>query len=155
MSPDPTRFQRTAETFTPRSFNGSEDIEAIIVKGEERTAELNTKWEGLNFDELSNFKLDGGVQQWEGEDFQNRVCRLHCVTLVDPHCGLGAQRKTIGLNWIQPSKRERKGNYSIDGYYKDAMRAGPSRVDKAPKAPKPPKQLVMWVLTPMEIRLGH
>lgn len=74
------------------------------------------------------------------------------------NCSHPLQRKTIGLNWIQPSKRERKGNYSIDGYYKDAMRAGPSRVDKAPKAPKPPKQLVMYVtetLTIIQSVLDH
>ncbi|KAF9516064.1 hypothetical protein BS47DRAFT_1371876 [Hydnum rufescens UP504] len=105
-------------------FEVTDDIEAIIAKGEERTAELTNKWEGLNFEDLSNFKSEANIQTWEGEDYQTK-------------------RKTIGLNWIQPSKRERKGNYSIDGYYKDAMRAGPSKVDKIPKAPKPPKQLVI------------
>jgi SWI/SNF-related matrix-associated actin-dependent regulator of chromatin subfamily A member 5 len=47
-----------------------DDIDAIISKGEERTAELNSKYEGLNFEDLSNFKSETMVQQWEGEDFQ-------------------------------------------------------------------------------------
>jgi SWI/SNF-related matrix-associated actin-dependent regulator of chromatin subfamily A member 5 len=47
-----------------------DDIDAIITKGEERTAELNSKYEGLNFEDLSNFKSETMVQQWEGEDFQ-------------------------------------------------------------------------------------
>ncbi|KDQ18160.1 hypothetical protein BOTBODRAFT_63862 [Botryobasidium botryosum FD-172 SS1] len=117
-------IQHGAEKIVGASDNMmiTDDIDAIIHQGEERTAELNSKYEGLNFEDLSNFKSETMIQQWEGEDFQNK-------------------RKTIGLNWIQPSKRERKGNYSIDNYYKEAMRAGPSKQEKGPKAPKPPKQL--------------
>ncbi|KAG8958146.1 hypothetical protein FRC05_009178, partial [Tulasnella sp. 425] len=46
-----------------------EDIDAIISKGEERTAEMHRKYEGMNFEDLSNFKLEAMVSQWEGEDF--------------------------------------------------------------------------------------
>lgn len=43
--------------------------------------------------------------------------------------------------WIEPSKRERKGNYNIEGYYKEAMRVGPVKPrDDKPKLPKAPKQ---------------
>ncbi|KAG8723887.1 hypothetical protein FRC09_001355 [Ceratobasidium sp. 395] len=100
------------------------DIEEIIARGEERTAVLNQKYEGLNLEDLSNFKSEKMFQTWEGEDFQNK-------------------RKTIGLNWIQPSKQEGKGNYSIDQYYKDAMRAGPSKPDKGPEVPRAPKQFAV------------
>ena len=48
----------------------NDDIDAIILRGEERTAELNSKYEGLNLEDLNNFKSDASVQQWEGEDFQ-------------------------------------------------------------------------------------
>jgi SWI/SNF-related matrix-associated actin-dependent regulator of chromatin subfamily A member 5 len=48
----------------------SQDIEAIIAHGEERTAELSAKYEGLNLDDLSTFKSDSSVQQWDGEDFR-------------------------------------------------------------------------------------
>lgn len=51
----------------------NDDIDAIIKMGEERTAELNSKYEELNFDDLSNFKSEMQVQNWEGEDFQNKV----------------------------------------------------------------------------------
>ena len=53
-----------------------DDIEAIIAKGEERTQELNSKYEQLNLEDLSNFKSDASVQQWEGEDFRGGVCML-------------------------------------------------------------------------------
>jgi SWI/SNF-related matrix-associated actin-dependent regulator of chromatin subfamily A member 5 len=51
----------------------NDDIEAIIQRVEERTAQLNSKYEGLNLEDLSNFKSDSSVQQWEGEDFRTGV----------------------------------------------------------------------------------
>ncbi|KAF5389355.1 hypothetical protein D9757_004385 [Collybiopsis confluens] len=100
------------------------DIEAIIAKGEERTSELNTKYEGLNLEDLSNFKSDASVQQWEGEDFRGG-------------------RKGLNLNLLSLSKRERKSNYSVDNYFKDTLRAGPNKVEKGPKLPKAPKQVTI------------
>ena len=52
----------------------NDDIDQIIAQGEERTAALNSKYEGLNFDDLNNFKSDSTLQQWEGEDFKGGVC---------------------------------------------------------------------------------
>ena len=63
----------------------NDDIEAIISRGEARTNELNSKYEGLTFEDLSNFKSEASVQQWEGEDFRTGVCfvvmigRLRCL----------------------------------------------------------------------------
>ncbi|KIL56280.1 hypothetical protein M378DRAFT_17220 [Amanita muscaria Koide BX008] len=95
-----------------------DDIEAVIQRGEERTAQLNSKYEGLNLEDLSNFKSDSSVQQWEGEDFR------------------AGQRKTLGLNLLSLSKRERKYNYSVDNYFKDTLRVGPVKPPKLPRAPK-------------------
>ncbi|KJA19167.1 hypothetical protein HYPSUDRAFT_144090 [Hypholoma sublateritium FD-334 SS-4] len=102
----------------------NEDIDAIIARGEERTIELNSKYEGLNLEDLNNFKSDASVQQWEGEDFRTG-------------------KKTLNFNLLSLSKRERKSNYSVDNYFKDTLRAGPSKVDKAPKIPRAPKQIVI------------
>ncbi|KZT63927.1 hypothetical protein DAEQUDRAFT_72465 [Daedalea quercina L-15889] len=101
----------------------NDDIDAIIQRGETRTNELNSKYEGLTFEDLSNFKSEASVQQWEGEDFR------------------AGQRKTLQFNPLSLSKRERKLNYSVDSYFKDAMRAGPSKTEKAPKIPRAPKQI--------------
>jgi SWI/SNF-related matrix-associated actin-dependent regulator of chromatin subfamily A member 5 len=46
-----------------------DDIETIISRGETRTYELSSKYDGLNLEDLNNFKSDFAVQQWEGEDF--------------------------------------------------------------------------------------
>ncbi|KAF6749248.1 P-loop containing nucleoside triphosphate hydrolase protein [Ephemerocybe angulata] len=103
-----------------------DDIEKIINRGEERTAELNSKYETLNLEDLSNFKSDASVQQWEGEDFRG-----------------GGQRKQLNFNLLSLSKRERKSNYSVDNYFKDTLRAGTSKTDKAPKVPRAPKQVTI------------
>ena len=55
----------------------NEDIDAIIQRGEKRTAELSNRYEGLSFEDLSNFKSEASVQQWEGEDFR-AVCGSPC-----------------------------------------------------------------------------
>lgn len=95
------------------SMEVSDDIDAIIRRGEERTAELNSKYAALNFDDLQVFKSEN-TTQWEGEDY-------------------GGQKKPIGLTWIEPSKRERKSNYSVDQYYRGALNTGgPGRVNGAP-----------------------
>ncbi|KXN86814.1 ISWI chromatin-remodeling complex ATPase ISW2 [Leucoagaricus sp. SymC.cos] len=107
---------------SPENMLVNEDIEAIIQRGEERTAELSSRYEGLNLEDLSNFKSDASVQQWEGEDFRTG-------------------RKQLNLNLLSLSKRERKSNYSVDSYFKDTLRAGTSKVEKAPKMPRAPKQI--------------
>jgi len=48
--------------------------DVIIQRGlEDRTVQLNTKYEGLNLDDLDNFRSDATIQQWEGEDFWSRL----------------------------------------------------------------------------------
>jgi SWI/SNF-related matrix-associated actin-dependent regulator of chromatin subfamily A member 5 len=50
-----------------------DDIDAIILRGEERTAELNAKYQGLDLDALNNFRSESLVNQWEGEDYTAKV----------------------------------------------------------------------------------
>lgn len=119
------------------------DIDEIIHRGEERTAEINSKYAGLNIDDLNNFKSDFSVKEWEGEEFGVKVTILFSI-FENINDSIHFQNKNLGFGWLQPSKRERKGNYSIDGYYKEAMRIGP-KTEKAPKQPRPPKQVMMLV----------
>ncbi|KAN0080592.1 SNF2 family N-terminal domain containing protein [Elaphomyces granulatus] len=110
----------------------SEDaIDNILRKGEERTAELKEKYEKLGIDELQKFTSDNAYE-WNGEDFTNR-------------------KKDIGINWINPAKRERKEQfYSIDKYYRQALATGGRTADPKPKMPRPPKQIVVhdWQFFP-------
>lgn len=50
-----------------------EDIDEIIRRGEDKTAELNKKYADLDLDALNNFKSESMVNQWEGEDYTGKV----------------------------------------------------------------------------------
>ncbi len=52
------------------------------------------------------------------------------------------------MSLLSLSKRERKSNYSVDNYFKDTLRAGPSKPEKAAKIPRAPKQIAMFVYSP-------
>ncbi|KAK0616279.1 SNF2 family N-terminal domain-containing protein [Immersiella caudata] len=98
------------------------DIDAILSAGENRTKELNAKYEKLGLDDLQKFTSESAYE-WNGEDF-------------------AARKKDIGMTWINPAKRERKEQiYSIDKYYKQALHTGGRTADTKPKAPRAPKQI--------------
>ena len=98
-----------------------DDIEAILTKGEDRTKELSAKYEKLGIDDLQKFTSESAYE-WNGENFANT-------------------KKDIGMNWINPAKRERKEqSYSMDKYFRSAMYPNPKQ-DAKPKAPRAPKQV--------------
>ncbi|KAH1838518.1 hypothetical protein KXX43_000541 [Aspergillus fumigatus] len=99
-----------------------DDIDAILRKGEERTAELNKKYEKLGIDDLQKFSSESAYE-WNGQDFTEK-------------------KKDIGINWINPAKRERKEQfYSIDKYYRQALATGGRTAETKPKVPRVPKQI--------------
>jgi SWI/SNF-related matrix-associated actin-dependent regulator of chromatin subfamily A member 5 len=99
-----------------------DDIDALLKHGEQRTAELNAKYEKLGIDDLQNFTSESAYE-WNGQDFTNK-------------------KKDIGIAWINPAKRERKEqSYSMDKYYKQALSTGGRTADAKPKAPRAPKQI--------------
>ncbi|KAF1808678.1 putative SNF2 family helicase/ATPase [Eremomyces bilateralis CBS 781.70] len=101
-----------------------DDIDAILKRGEERTAELNAKYENLGIDDLQKFTSESAYE-WNGQKFI-------------------APKKDIGLNWINPAKRERKEQaYSIDKYYRQALMTGGRTADTKPKIPRAPKQITI------------
>lgn len=86
---------------------------------------LNKKLEELGESSLRNFTVDTpheSVYKFEGEDYREK-------------------QKILGIgNWIEPPKRERKANYAVDAYFREALRVSEP---KAPKAPRPPKQPIV------------
>ncbi|CAK8686193.1 SWI/SNF-related matrix-associated actin-dependent regulator of chromatin subfamily A member 5-like [Clavelina lepadiformis] len=101
-----------------------EDIDAIIAQGEARTKETEQRLNELGESALRKFTLDEGesaysVYKFEGQDWK------------------GKQSESGLLPWIEPPKRERKANYAVDQYFREALRVSEP---KAPKAPRPPKQ---------------
>lgn len=119
-------FQSKSATGGVATENGGDmtdsDIDAILAAGENRTKELNAKYEKLGLDDLQKFSSESAYE-WNGKDFTNA-------------------KKDIGINWINPAKRERKEQiYSIDKYYKQALQTGGRTADTKPKAPRAPKQI--------------
>ncbi|KAL3477148.1 SNF2 family N-terminal domain-containing protein [Aspergillus californicus] len=108
-----------------------DDIDAILRKGEERTAELSKKYENVGIDDLQKFSSESAYE-WNGKDFADK-------------------KKDIGMNWINPAKRERKEQfYSIDKYYRQALATGGRTADPKPKVPRAPKQITIhdWQFFP-------
>ncbi|RDW91257.1 chromatin-remodeling complex ATPase [Coleophoma crateriformis] len=101
-----------------------DDIDEILKHGEKRTAELNARYDQLGIDDLQKFTSESAYE-WNGQDFTNK-------------------KKEIGINWINPAKRERKEqSYSMDKYYKQALSTGGRVADTKPKAPRAPKQVTV------------
>ncbi|CAG8765940.1 4191_t:CDS:10, partial [Gigaspora margarita] len=100
-----------------------DDIESILRKGEEKTVELNMKYQSLGLDDLQNFTSESAYQ-WQGEDWSNK-----------------RKGQTSRFNWIEPPKRERKANYAVDSYYREALRLTPKPAQ--PKVPRAPKQIII------------
>ncbi|KAK6803580.1 hypothetical protein RDI58_001364 [Solanum bulbocastanum] len=101
-----------------------EDIDRIIAKGEEATAELDAKMKKFTEDAIK-FKMDDTADLYDFEDEKDE-------NKVD-------FKKIAGDNWIEPPRRERKRNYSESEYFKQTMRpSGPAR-PKEPRIPRMPQ----------------
>ena len=112
------------------------DIDDILAEGAKRTEESKEKLTNLGENQLRKFTIDEpaepsknekneqgagfSVYQFEGEDYRKKQ---------GDNC--------YGIKWIEPPKRERKANYAVDAYFREALRVNEP---KAPKAPRPPKQ---------------
>ncbi|KAI5296305.1 hypothetical protein KEM52_004285, partial [Ascosphaera acerosa] len=112
-----------------------DDIDAILKKGENKTAELHDKFEKLGFDDLKKFSSDSAYE-WNGQDFTAN------------------RKKDIALTWIEPAKRERKEHsYAVDSYYRDTFTSRKPAEPK-PKVPRAPKQVAIhdWQFYPPELQ---
>ncbi|KAG8370033.1 hypothetical protein BUALT_Bualt14G0075600 [Buddleja alternifolia] len=101
-----------------------EDIDRIIAKGEEATAELDAKMKKFTEDAIK-FKMDDSADLYDFDDEKDE-------NKFD-------FKKIVSDNWIEPPKRERKRNYSESEYFKQTMRqSGPAR-PKEPRIPRMPQ----------------
>lgn len=118
------------------SMGLNDDIDAILSRGEEKTKELNAKFEKLGLDDLQNFNGEQpSAYEWNGENF--------------------AEKKSKGVGiFLNPSKRVRKEHqYSVDGYYKDVMSQMKAPSTK-PSVPRPPKQFQLMDFQFFDLKLN-
>ncbi|KAL7979979.1 hypothetical protein Chor_004448 [Crotalus horridus] len=97
-----------------------EDITTILERGEKKTAEMNERLQKMGESSLRNFTMETemSLYNFEGEDYRGK-------------------QKLSMMEWIEPPKRERKANYAVDAYFREALRVSEPKI---PKAPRPPKQ---------------
>jgi SWI/SNF-related matrix-associated actin-dependent regulator of chromatin subfamily A member 5 len=92
-----------------------DELDKILMKSEEKTGELKSKFSKLGLDDLQNFSSNNeSVYEWNGKNFQKKEFK--------GESGFGGVGN--GFNWISLAKRERKGNYSVDGYYREVLQTG-------------------------------
>ncbi|KAG4384113.1 hypothetical protein GLYMA_13G215900v4 [Glycine max] len=101
-----------------------EDIDRIIAKGEEATAELDAKMKKFTEDAIK-FKMDDTAELYDFDDEKDEN-RFDI-------------KKIVSENWIEPPKRERKRNYSESEYFKQTMRQGGPTKPKEPRIPRMPQ----------------
>ncbi|AJP82605.1 Isw1p [Saccharomyces cerevisiae YJM1356] len=113
----------TGSAGTPEPGSGEKgddiDLDELLLKSENKTKSLNAKYETLGLDDLQKFNQDSAYE-WNGQDFKKKI-----------------QRDIISPLLLNPTKRERKENYSIDNYYKDVLNTGRSSTPSHPRMPKP------------------
>ncbi|XP_057416837.1 ISWI chromatin-remodeling complex ATPase CHR17-like [Lotus japonicus] len=101
-----------------------EDIDRIIAKGEEATAELDAKMKKFTEDAIK-FKMDDPAELYNFDDKEDE-------NKFDI-------KKIVTENWVEPSRRERKRNYSESEYFKQTMRQGGPTKPKEPRIPRMPQ----------------
>ncbi|KAF7146167.1 hypothetical protein RHSIM_Rhsim04G0217800 [Rhododendron simsii] len=101
-----------------------EDIDRIIAKGEEATAELDAKMKKFTEDAIK-FKMDdtADLYNFDDEKDENKM----------------DFKKIVSDNWIEPPRRERKRNYSESEYFKQTMRQGGPARPREPRIPRMPQ----------------
>ncbi|XP_020272875.1 ISWI chromatin-remodeling complex ATPase CHR11-like [Asparagus officinalis] len=101
-----------------------EDIDRIIAKGEEATAALDAKMKKFTEDAIK-FKMDDNADLYDFDDKKDD-------DKVD-------FKKLVSENWTEPSKRERRRNYSDTDYFKQALRQGAPTKPREPRIPRMPQ----------------
>ncbi|VAH02267.1 unnamed protein product [Triticum turgidum subsp. durum] len=95
-----------------------EDIDRIIARGEEATAQLDAKMKKFTEDAIK-FKMVYDFDDDKEEDKPDF-------------------KKLVSDNWIEPPRRERKRNYSESEYFKQALRQGAPAKPREPRIPRMP-----------------
>uniref|UniRef100_A0A452Y0G7 Chromatin-remodeling complex ATPase n=1 Tax=Aegilops tauschii subsp. strangulata TaxID=200361 RepID=A0A452Y0G7_AEGTS len=100
-----------------------EDIDRIIARGEEATAQLDAKMKKFTEDAIK-FKMDDTAELYDFDD--------------DKEEDKPDFKKLVSDNWIEPPRRERKRNYSESEYFKQALRQGAPAKPREPRIPRMP-----------------
>jgi len=103
-----------------------------------RTEKTREKFAHLEENQLRKFTIDSDVKPEPQIEKDEATFSVYNFEGAD-YRKLNKENETshFASIWIEPPKRERKANYAVDLYFKEALR---TNEPKAPKAPRPPKQ---------------
>ncbi len=110
-----------------------DDIDMILSHSEKKSSQFDEKLAQIGDGPLRNFTIDNFDASATEEGESRSIYLFEGENLRDK------QKENVGLRWIEPPKRERKGkaNYQISDYFKEQMQTNNKSI---PKAPRPPKQ---------------
>lgn len=120
------------------------DIDEILLEGQKRTEKTKEKFAHLEENALRKFTIDAdnttgkSGETADGDKKDEAAFSVYNFEGAD-YRKLNKENESnnFAAIWIEPPKRERKANYAVDLYFKEALR---TNEPKAPKAPRPPKQ---------------
>uniref|UniRef100_A0AAR2JGM1 SNF2 related chromatin remodeling ATPase 1 n=1 Tax=Pygocentrus nattereri TaxID=42514 RepID=A0AAR2JGM1_PYGNA len=98
-----------------------EHIDSILERGAKKVRKQTNRFNSASFPVTLLLAADGGDEREDAETGRKFSEKFH----HGHH------------NALSPPKRERKANYAVDAYFREALRVSEPR---APKAPRPPKQ---------------
>ena len=93
---------------------------------------MDERLKNLGESQLKNFTLDApnsSVYRFEGEDFKKKKVGLSWRAMYLIHQLWSLQGDGF-LKWIEPPKRERRANYAVDAYFREALRMSEPRAPK-------------------------
>lgn len=103
------------------------DLDKLLRESEQRTKELNEKYESLTLDDIQNVKTEAGsTYEWDGKSFKKKAATYNLIDASE----------IIKQQQLQ-SRRDRQTNYNVDQYYSNALNG------RSTNNPKPQKKLKM------------
>ncbi|PWA02838.1 hypothetical protein BB558_001019 [Smittium angustum] len=163
--PEASAYADTKNTLNSNGKNEASnqdeiDLEAVMQKSVSKTSEIQSRYSTMGLDELVKFSGDTkSYQQQYMNGEQNDDSSVgntdsnYNSNIVSGSNSPTSSKNTKGLNgalssmlWIMPARRDRKINYAVDDYYKEALRVGgkpSSGLSEANKQPRMPKQPIL------------
>lgn len=121
--------------------------------------EMKEKLANLGESSLRNFTVDteNSVYNFEGEDYREKKKVMHYKSQQVLVISVGLKMiwtpplPQVITNWIEPPKRERKANYAVDAYFREALRVSEPKAPKVLLARVLLTVICIWIINPRAV----
>ena len=101
------------------------DIDKILAEAEEKTQAAVAEMDKAGDSIMNKFSLDE-IESINVYDYEGKLSNMTLEQILKYILGENWKGKQKGeqivQQWIEPPKRERKANYAVDQYFKEALR---------------------------------